>query len=106
LFAEIEDKDIALYAFGLQDIKPTKSCSPNDIDEHEEWEFKIGKDIIKFTWELEDIIDDCLKVEINDRIVYLTWQIDGSKIEYKNKTAEAIMKLIKRGVNMGEEGGG
>ena len=81
-------------AFHLLELVPTKPADPQDIDEHEEWEYNIGSDTIKITWDLEDITDDCIGVYLNGEPVYGAWNGTGTQCSNYDNDAEDLFLLI------------
>jgi len=88
------DEALEPAAFHLLELVPTKPADPQDIDEHEEWEYDIGSDTVRITWELEDITDDCIDVYLNGELMYGTWNGIGDQCANYDDDAEDLFHLI------------
>ena len=69
ILEKIEKKKLSPCAFHIQDLVPTVDRDPKDISERAEWEYKIGDDVLKIVWQLEDMADD-FSISFNDKLCY------------------------------------
>ena len=94
----LENKELSPDAFHLRELVPTES-NPQDIDELEVWEYKIGEDNLKIEWELEDMSDDIIKIYLNDEKVYGTWNTDTNSHypEYDDYAEDLFLLIMQHG---------
>lgn len=93
ILERLEGKALAPDALHLRELAPSVPCNPADIDEYEAWEYKIGEDILKITWDLEDM-DDCISVSLNGETVYSGWNQCNDKTEAYDDDAEDLFLLV------------
>ena len=94
-----DDLEIEPNAFHLRELLPTIKPDLRDIDELEVWEYKIGEDILKINWELEDITDDIIRIYLNGEKVYAAWNeySDSNYIEYDDDAEDLFLLIMQYG---------
>jgi len=95
----LKGKELEQDAFHLRELVPTTPSNPADIDEFTVWEYKIGDDIIRIEYEVEDILDDiiCLKLNGENVNIYATRDYKGTDYSrIYDDDAEDLFVLIMR----------
>ena len=79
ILKNIKDKKLTPNAFHINELVPTIDDSEY-IDEYYKWEYKIGEDILKIQWDIEDFAD-FFTIDLNDANMYFYGWLDK---DYKN----------------------
>ena len=93
------DLEIAPTAFHLRELVSTIPPNPYDLDELEIWEYKIGEDILKIEWELEDMYADIIHIYLNDERMHLAWNDckDSHYAEYDDDAEDLYLLIMQHG---------
>jgi len=95
LLDKLGNKDLAPEAFHLMELISTIPATA-DLNELEIWEYKVGEDVLKLSWELEDFVDIII-IYLNSEIVYCTQCSIIDSLEYDDDAEDLFLFIIKHG---------